>query len=175
MHRDDLASVLAVHFETYRNLEPQDIYKLLYQRVLGPEHLIDNARAAQEQLYLEVLHLPEAIDAQSILVPLSPELCRLNLQPYIQSGGNVDVVWRLFRQTAGEYQPGTLVDLERAWRSFRATPWAVHYRPAKLDQFWQYLATANFPSVHHSRGYAEVNQPHYRVVLRHLVTEQLGF
>lgn len=175
MNRDDVAAVLAAHFETHRSLDPQDVYKLLYQGVLGPEHLMDDARAARERLYLEVLHLPETLAVQPMIEPLSPMLCRVNLQPFIRNGGSVDTVWRLWRQTARDYEPGTLVDLERSWRHFRSTRWAACYTPERLEQFWQRMATAGFPPVHHSRGYAEANRPHYRVVLRHLATDKLGF
>jgi hypothetical protein len=175
MNRDDMTAVLAIHFETHQALAPQDVYKLLYQGVMGPEHLIADPRAARERLYLEVLHLPAEHGVQSILEPVSPVLCRINLQPYVQGGGSVAILWRLFRQTARDYKPGTLVDLDRAWRCFRSTSWAARYTPEKLEQFWQCMATAGFPSVHHSRGYAEANKPHYRVVLRELMADKLGF
>ena len=176
MNRDDVAAVLAAHFEMHRGLEPQDIYKLLYQGVLGPEHVMDDVRAAKKSLYLEVVRLlPAARAIQPILEPLSPALCRVNLQPFIQVGGSVDIVWRLLRQTARDYKSGTLTDLERSWRYFLATPWASLYAPEILAQFWQRMATAGFPPVHHSRSYAEANAPHYRVVMRHLVTGQPGF
>jgi hypothetical protein len=151
------------------------VYKLIYQRVFGPEHLIDDVRAAREGLYLEVLRLPETPPPMPLLDPLSLRLCRVNLQPYLQGGGSIDLLWRIFRQTAGEFQPGTLVDLERYWRLFLKTSWAVRYAPEVLAQFWQRMATANFSPVHHSRSYADANAPHYRVVLRSLLDGRSEF
>src|SRR5919106_272943 len=148
MNRDEFETILAAHYKAHRALEPQDVYKLIYQRVFGQEHL---------------------------LAPVSPVLCRVNLQPFVQGGGSVEVLWRLFRQTVREYQPGTLVDLERQWRRFLVTPWAGHYAPELLGQFWQRMATADFPPIHHSRPYAEANTPHYRVVWRKLLVGQPGF
>jgi hypothetical protein len=175
MNRDEFETVLAAHYKAHKALEPQDVYKLIYQRVFGPEHLIDSSRAAKERLYLEVLHLPTTPAQEPLLEPLSPVLCRVNLQPFVQGGGSVEVLWRLFRQTVREFQPGTLVDLERQWRRFLVTPWAGHYAPEILGQFWQRMATADFPPIHHSRTYAEANTPHYRVVWRKLLTAQPGF
>jgi hypothetical protein len=43
-----------------------------------------------------------------------------------------------------------------------------------LEQFWQRMATVDFPPVHHSRTYAEANAPHYRVMLHKLVADQFG-
>ncbi len=171
----DIEAVLAAHFETHRALDPQDVYKLIYQRVFGPEHAIDNHRAAMEALYLEVVRLPPAPAVMPPLIePLSPELCRVNLQPFVQNRGSVETLWRQFRRTAQTYTSGTLVDLERDWRRFLSSPWAERYAPEVLEQFWQRMATAGFTAVHHSRGYAEANAPHYRVVLRSLLPELPG-
>jgi hypothetical protein len=165
----EFLEVLAAHFRTHTALAPQDVYKLIYQRVFGPEHSIDNLPAARERLYLEILHLPEGPPAMPLLEPLSATLCRLNLHPLMHSGGgNVAAVWRAFKQTVREFQPGTVADLQRHWRLFLASPWAERYAPAALEQYWQCLATEGFPAVHHSRDYTAANAPHYRVVLRSL-------
>jgi hypothetical protein len=167
--REEFGAILAAHYQTHAALAPRDVYKLIYQAVFGPEHSIDSLRAAMERLYLEVLHLPEAPVTVPLLEPLSPLLCRVNLQPFVQQGGSVRALWQSFRRTVHEYQPGTLVDLDRLWKFFLATTWAQRYDAAHLEQFWQQMATANFAPVHHSRQYAEANAPHYRVVLRALV------
>ena len=169
MTHAELAAILAAHYQIHQGLEPQDIYKLIYQAVFGPEHSVSNWRAAAARLYLEVLHLPAGPATDPLLEPLSPLLCRVNLQPFVQQGRDVRRLWHILRQTLREYQPGTLADLERYWKLFRVTPWAQRYETAGLEQFWQRMATANFAPVHHSQSYTEANTPHYRVVLRGLV------
>jgi hypothetical protein len=174
MTREEFSAVLTVHYQTHRALAPQDVYKLIYQSVFGPEHAVPHLGAAAQRLYVEILQLPETLTTLPLLEPLSPALCRVNLQPFRQQGGSVRVLWTVFRQTVREYTPGTLTDLQRYWRLFLATPWARPYSPAELEQFWQCMATANFPPVHHSRPYAEANAPHYRVVWRSLAETQLA-
>jgi hypothetical protein len=170
----DIETVLAAHFETHRAIDPQDVYKLIYQRVYGPEHAMDNPRAAMEALYLEVLRLPPAPAVMPPLIePLSSVLCRVNLQPFVQNRGSVEMLWRQCRRTAQTYTSGTLVELERDWRQFRSSSWAQRYAPEVLDQFWQRMATVGFTAVHHSRGYAEANAPYYRVVARHFLNQIL--
>lgn len=171
MTREELATILTAHYQMHQALAPQDVYKLLYQAVFGPEHSVSNRRAAAERLYLEVLHLPAGPATGPVFEPLSPLLRRVNLAPFVQRGGDVRGLWRLFRQTLQEYRPGTLADLERSWKFFRVTPWAQRYDAAYLEQFWQRMATANFAPVHHSQSYTEANAPHYRVVLRGLMEE----
>jgi hypothetical protein len=168
----ELLTVLETHFRRHPALALQDVYKLLYQRVFGPEHSLDNLRAARERLYLEILHLPEAPSSEPLLEPLSPLLCRVNLQPFVHRSGRIDALWRAFKQTARTFQPGTMEDFQRAWRVFLVSSWARQYAPELLTQFWQHLATAGFPPLHHSRAYTEANAPHYRVVLCTLVPEQ---
>lgn len=171
----DIETVLTVHFETHRAIDPQDVYKLIYQRVFGPEHAMTNHRAAMEALYLEVLRLPPApVPLPPLVEPLSTKLCRVNLQPFVHHRGSIESLWKLFRRTAQTYSPGTLVDLERDWRGFLKSTWAQRYPPEALEQFWQRTATAGFAAVHHSRGYAEANAPHYRVVLHSLVAQYLS-
>lgn len=168
MANDEFAAVLAAHFEVYAALELQDVYKLLYQRVFGHEHLIGNPRAAKEELYLEVVRLPVLPVSVPLIDPLSSRLCRINLQPYIQSNGDIATLWQMFRQTTREYQPGTVSDLEYYWRIFLTSPWAERFPSPVQVQFWQQMATVGFAPVHHSRGYTSVYTPHYRVVLRSL-------
>ena len=174
MTREEFSAILAAHYQTHAALAPRDVYKLIYQAVFGPEHSIDNLRTAMEHLYLEVLHLPDTPVTVPLLEPLSPLLCRVNLQPFVQQERSVQALWQCFRQTLREYQPGTLVDLDRLWKFFLATTWAQRYDAACLEQFWQHMATANFAPVHHSRQYTAANAPHYRVMLCALV-EGPGF
>lgn len=171
---EEFTAVLTAHYQVHRVLEPQDIYKLIYQRVFGPEHSVDNLRAAWGRLYVEILHLDETPTSLPLIEPLSSRLCRVNLQPFVQGGGSAEVLWKMFRQTVDEFQPGSLVDLQRTWSLFLDTPWARDYASERLEQFWLHMATADFPPAHHSHGYAAANAPHYRVVLRGLATECLG-
>lgn len=166
-----LTAILTTQYRLHRDIEPRDIYKLLYQAVFGPEHSIDDPHAAVERLYLEVLHLPTGAASEPLTEPLSSLLCRVNLQPFMQQGGDVRRLWHLVRDTVSTYQPGALVDVQRAWKMFLTTPWARQYDAAVLEQFWLSMASAAFPPVHHSRAYAAANAPHYRVVLRSLVEQ----
>jgi len=166
-------AVLAAHYQAQQALAPQDVYKLIYQRVFGPEHSLGQPAVARERLYLEILQLPPTAASIPLLEPLSSKLCRVHLHPVLHSGRSIAALWRVFRQTARTFRPGTLADVQRHWRLFCASPWAQQYPPEQLEQFWQRMATEGFPPVHHSPAYAAANAPHYRVVLRALAAEHL--
>ena len=87
MTRAEFSAILAAHYQAHAALAPRDVYKLIYQAVFGPEHSVDHLRAAMERLYLEILHLPDTPVTVPLLEPLSPLLCRVNLQPFMQQGG----------------------------------------------------------------------------------------
>ena len=87
MTREEFTAILEAHYQTSQALTPRDVYKLIYQAVFGLEHRVDNLRVAGERLYLEVLHLPDTPATVPVLAPLSPLLCRVNLQPFVQQGG----------------------------------------------------------------------------------------
>jgi len=168
--RQEFTTVLEEQYQLHQALAPRDVYKLIYQAVFGPEHSLGNTHAALERLYHEVLQLPATPTSLPLLEPLSPLLCRVNLQPFIHRGGDPRMLWRQVRQTVRTYQPGTLTDLQCLWKMFLATAWAQRYDVAELEHFWQYMATHNFGPVHHSPSYAAANAPHYRVILRALVS-----
>lgn len=162
----DLYEILQTHQQRYPSLAPQDVYKLLYQRIFGPEHSVSDWRAAWGTLYLEVLELPGDATSLPLYEPLSSQLGRVHLQPLQQQGISVQLLWTAFRQTLQHFRPGAREDFLRSWHVALETPWAHSYPPAELAQFWQQMATADFPPVHHSPAYRIAHQPHYRVVLR---------
>jgi len=174
MTRDTLSDILALQYRLYQTLELRDIYKLLYQRVFGPEHSVDHLRAARERLYLEAIQLPDTSASIPMLEPLSSVLCRINLQPFTQAGGDLAWLWQVLRRTVCNFRPGVQAALQHDWSHFRNTSWAQRYAPELLEQFWQRMATADFPPVHHSRHYTEAHAPHYRVVCRSLAEAVLA-
>lgn len=174
MTQDAWLDILATHYRLYQTLELRDVYKLLYQRAFGPEHSVDDLRAARERLYLEVIQLPDAPISVPIREPLSSMLCRVNLQPFIRSGGDIGRLWKVFRQTVRNFQPASLVAFQRDWNRFRSSAWSQRYDPALFEQFWQRMATADFPPVHHSQRYTRAHTPHYRVVCRALMEAVLA-
>jgi hypothetical protein len=48
----DRSAVLTAHYQTHHALALQDVYKLLYQRVFGPEHSVEKLAAAQARLVM---------------------------------------------------------------------------------------------------------------------------
>ena len=80
---ENLVELLKQHLSWYPLMEPRDIYKLLYQGVMGSEHLISSPEAFSQYLLEEFEPLP--LDrSERLLEPVRPDrtLFRVNLRAY---------------------------------------------------------------------------------------------
>src|SRR4030042_1109453 len=116
------------HVTRYPAMEPADIYKLLYQGVLGPEHLIASPEAFAARLRVEYGTVPPD-EAELLWEAVRPDgaLGRVNLRPFKAGGGDVERLIDACLETAGRTW-GTPAELRAAWATFvelyRAGRWA---------------------------------------------------
>jgi len=81
--RAPLIRLIDEHIARHPAMEPSDVYKLLYQGVLGPEHLIASAEDFATRLRAEYRAVsPDR--AESLWEAVRPDgaLVRLNLRPF---------------------------------------------------------------------------------------------
>ncbi len=182
--------LLARELEERRVDDPADLYKFLYQAVMGPAHAGLTEAGAREWLdreWEEMAGEPASpADGWPLWEPLRPDgqLGRLHLQP----------LRRLLAEgvPAGERSASEAAARERLAGAFAHT--AVQWRPepgilrglwarvAVDDSLWSRcfsveqvtrlsgeLSAAGWPAVHHSRSYGERWRPHYRVVAKVLL------
>ena len=178
--RASLARLIEEHIARHPAMEPCDVYKLLYQGVLGPEHLVASPEdfAARLRAEYEAVSPGEAEPLWESVHP-NGELMRLNLRPFKARGGDVEQLTTACLQTA-ERTGGTLKELQAAWVTFvelcRARRWAVFPLPEILT-FSDWLEERDYPPVHHSAGYKKASKPAYRLVcdefISHLKTRQV--
>lgn len=167
-----IGRLLDAHLSRHPAMGIQDAYKLLYQAVLGPEHLIvdpETFAARLREEYMALVPGPEAL----LWEPIRPDgrLGRLHLRAFRQQGGNLEQLIAACLRTA-EYRWGTPAELRHVWRTFlelcRAGRWSG-WSWEEAQAFGEQLARERFPSVHHSPAYAIVEQPAYRLVASELV------
>jgi len=150
------------------HMQVQDAYKLLYQGVLGSEHLLGIQPGAFEQrLRLEFDALePDAAESLFEIIHPAGALRRVNLQPYKAQSGDLARLAAACLNAARQPR-GTLADLQAVWALFVLACQPGRWpglTPADAQVFTGWLEQAGFPAVHHSEIYRQAHRPAYRLV-----------
>lgn len=170
---EDWLELIDHHLHLRRHMEAQDIYKLLYQGILGPEHLISSPAEFKAVLWAEYDTLGAAQD-EALWEPVRPdgELLRLNLRPFKARGLSLDKLIDACLATA-RHAWDAPAELRKAWNvvveSCAGRRWPLQ-APADFSNLTARLEELNYPPVHHSRQYVEAYWPSYRL----LAAEFLG-
>ena len=171
-------SLLSRHHRLRRKTQIEDQYKLLYQGILGPRHLIpasDTLPSGAElkaglETEFELLHplLRSTLIRDPLVEPVHPlgSLLRLNLCPYKLRHGDLSRLSSAFLRTASRTW-GSLADFQTVWG------WYLDICRQKMPpglglqitlSFAQKIAALGFPPIHHSPAYTSAYRPSYRVV-----------
>lgn len=169
-----LRRILADQAARYPAMQVQDLYKFLHQAALGSEHAVKDTTMARNWMRREIAGLDTAAAFEPLLDPLSPDsqLVRVNLRPYLRSGGDPEVLLRAFIRTANEY-PGDPAVLERFWSIAEAmcAKGNLPFPAAEMETFFAARRGQDFPAVHHSEDYSRLYRPTYRVVWHELLVK----
>ena len=151
----------------YPRMEVQDLYKLIHQAAMGSEHAISSVDAARSWLEREVNELAEGPE-EPVVDVISPDgrIVRINLRPYLHSGGDLPALLNAFIQTANEYRGTTEgLQLYGLYAQRMAEEGGLPFERAELASFFDRMEAKGFPAVHHSSAYEEAYHPAYRVIL----------
>ena len=165
--REALTALIDGHLVRHPAAEPRDIYKLLYQGVLGPEHSVDSVEEFEARLRAELDEV-QPDENEPLWDPLRPDglLGRLNLRPFKARGGEPGRLLEACLRTAFQHW-GTPEDLKRAWDTFaslsRQGQWPS-LPPGRVDILSRYLVLHGYPPTHHSTVFKRSYAPAYRVV-----------
>lgn len=144
-------------------MQPQDVVKLCYQAAFGAEHLLkdpDRAKAYFDQEYA----LVEAKD-MPLYEWISPQVCRMNLCAWKQTGMPAEWLWRMFADTASVAGGSKEVFLEYLKEAQLAVEQGeTEFSPEQWNTYLVQYQEAGMPSVHHSQTYRDAEQPAYRIV-----------
>lgn len=161
MERDSYAEIIHCHFAEYPHMQLQDLYKLVFQGVLGSGHAVDSVAAAERWLSDELHSMGRGCVDERVVERLSLEIARVNLRPFVASGGDTSALLHSFIRTGREYCPGT-VQLSRAWST--VTGVQNVFDLSEMNSFIRLQEAAGFPAGHHSNLYRKLYRPAYRVV-----------
>jgi len=170
-----LKVILKTQFKTYRSIMIQDIYKLFFQAAMGCEHAAADEKASFEILKKEITEMKSG-PSERLFDTISPDgkIIRINLRPYIEAGGNIEILNIRFIKSASAYK-GSIKKLLEFWCWFmehqRVIP--MEFTKAALSRFIKEMEKNNYPAVHHSSEYRKSNSPAYRVVLKDLIWNEI--
>ena len=158
--------LLSQHIARYPRMQLDDIYKLLHQAALGPGHAVKDAAAASAWLEKEAAELgPGPVEQDRDVISPDGKLARVHLRPWLSAGRSLDELNRAFVETANNYPPsreklekfcGCLGDLAAAG--------GIPFAQQEVLEYFDRIAQASYPVVHHSKTYSDAYRPAYRVV-----------
>jgi hypothetical protein len=155
------------HLCCYPAMTVRDIYKLLYQGVLGPEHIMPSADIFTARLKDELAGL-QPDPSELLLEPIRPDgaLQRISLRAWLANGQELSWLVQACLET-GQRAWGTKAELGCIWRWFldqveEGQFPSIEIREAKALDNW--LQEDDFPAAHHSTAYVTAYRPAYRLV-----------
>jgi hypothetical protein len=166
-------AIVELHRTRRPGMQPRDIYKLLYQAVRGPEHLISSPQTFTDRLAEEWATLDPGHE-DPLWESLRPDGCllRVNLRTYKAQGGQLDELASACLETARRVLD-TQAELHKAWEevvmAFRDRSW-TGLAVEQIEIFTTWLEGVGYPAVHHSDEYRALYHPAYRLVTRLPVT-----
>jgi len=128
----ELMNLIKVHLYLYKNVEIQDIYKLLFQGVFGAEHLLQDVDSAKARLVEEWDQI-QAEAQEPLQVPVSSDgsIVRVNLRRCKAEGIEVTDVWDAFYRSAHN-SSASKDEFDKVWQSFyqlcfeKIAPYVAH-------------------------------------------------
>ncbi len=174
--RDGLLGLLHQQLKWYPRIQVRDVYKLIYQGAMGPEHMVATQQEFARRLETEFGSLHPARRERLLeAVRADQSLFRLNLRPYKARKHSVDGLVPVLLQTSRQTH-GSMEALVGNWDIFvtlceRGEAGSIDYEEVRSLSRW--LEHEGYPAVHHSQVYQQVYQPAYRLIAAEL-TPQLG-
>lgn len=148
---------------------PQDVYKVLYQGVCGPGHLLQDGVALERALEQEWERVPAMTGRLWMAIGIEADWSWLNLGVWKGRGGTLpplkDTLWQSIhashadRATVSQYWAGVVAAVDAG-----TLPLASN----EVHAFTDMLIERNYPVVHHTERFIKDYQPAYRVLSRRL-------
>jgi hypothetical protein len=168
---DDLTAwnnLIKEHLVLYPQMQPDDVYKLVYQGIMGPGHLGNDT--TQIAFYLkDELNSIESSEDEGLFENITPDssYIRINLKRFKYENRDPALLVKIIAQSA---------DIPKQSRSRLVKVWSnicrevenvtIPLNKTAFRQFDQFIKKNDYPVIHHSPEYMQEYQPAYRVVSR---------
>ena len=145
-----------------------DLYKLIYQAVMGAEHAVFDEADPRKWLLAEISNMGFGPDEPLVDI-ISPDdaVVRVHLRPFVRAGKNVEQLLDAFLHTAHEFH-GLVQRLETYGRDAvqEATGGVFPFGADEVAAYMRRMKENGFPAVRHSPSFEAEYRPAYRVVAR---------
>ena len=160
----DIRDFLRAHCARYPELALQDVFKALYQRAFGCEHLIADPSAAADYIRAEAARSGDRISA--LVALLGGDYCRVHLG-ILQDGLSAETFARLFALSARHEECGrekleAMLTALQTMADAGELPFSAQ-ETAEAVERWR---KDGFPPLHHSEIFRQNYAPAYRVLRR---------
>jgi hypothetical protein len=170
-----MRTILIDHMRRYPDWAVDDLYKLIHQAAMGPEHALTDESAVRDWLTQELTHLVPGPD-ESLIDPVSPNgrIVRVHLRPFAKLRLQEEALLQAFIQTAKEVHPSTDRLAEYATVATElAEEGILPFTSGQITPYLAKLRESGFPAVHHSATYEHLYRPAYRVVTLELIPNEI--
>lgn len=166
--KNTAAQIILSHLEKYPLMKIKDIYKLIFQAAMGPEHFINDKKTAYKKLYAEIDQVDTnfVIPVVEIIDP-NNKLVRIHLQSYKAKSGNIDKLFEAFYITAETFE-SLPENIFNYWNELivLADQNQIPFSKTELDNFFKKELSQKLVAVSHSDIYKLAYKPAYRLVLK---------
>ena len=155
--------IIVTHLKSYPLSQPQDIVKLLFQRCLGPGHMVTDEQKVREYIEAESEHAPLDI-AEDPAEPIGNGFSRFHLKALNESYGAAELTADFIR--SAKYS-GDREDLVNELKILTESDWlyeSASFTKEEFTEFAEWYIQAGCPMISHSEKYRNAYRPAYRVI-----------
>lgn len=160
----DLHRILRLHASLYRDMEPADAVKLIYQNEFGGGHLIADEDVCLARLRAEYEATPQRRDL-SLTEDLGNGVVRVMLGALDAAGYSPEQLGRDFIRGAAAHK-GAMSSFREKLEVLRAVTreGCFSFTEPELEAYLASYLASGCPAVSHSPRYRQAYSPAYRVV-----------
>lgn len=165
--RERTRQLLITHYQTYPQLQIQDLFKFLYQSSFGCEHMVSSLEAVTDGIRRESDHGCQ--DDPSLMDILDGAYCRVHLA-YLKQGLSAETLGKLFFASA-KNEPDGISGLEQKLEAAKelVREGALPFASTEFETAIAEWAAVGYPALHHSDIFRAAYHPAYRVIAKKYV------
>ena len=161
---------LTKQIELHPSMQMQDVVKMCYQAIHGPEHMLTDIERAKAY-YSQEYETTPADSSAPLFEPLSDAFCRVNISAWKAKNLEPEQLFQLFVRSAEKNTSCTEAEFDRYAQTVEIII-SKGLLPFSIKEWKDYYAAYKkngMHPVHHSDAYRLTERPAYRLVRRNLL------